>query len=81
MCGTSQLVWRSGPGIVAACAEGASNTRVPANFRVSTETVRKYAHCSLAAWMVGLADEPRPGRHKSELVLSEAERTELTRWS
>jgi len=30
--------------------------------------------------MAGLADEPRPGRRKSELVLSEAERAQLTRW-
>jgi len=31
--------------------------------------------------MAGLADEPRSGRRKSELVLSEAERAQLTRWA
>ncbi|MET8332106.1 IS630 family transposase [Streptomyces sp. NPDC005181] len=30
--------------------------------------------------MAGLVDESRPGRRKSELVLSEAERAQLTRW-
>jgi hypothetical protein len=30
--------------------------------------------------MAGLVDELRPGRRKPELVLSEAERAELTRW-
>ncbi|AOR29951.1 IS630 family transposase [Streptomyces fodineus] len=31
--------------------------------------------------MAGLADEPRPGRRKSELVLSDDERAQLTRWA
>ncbi|WP_405512176.1 IS630 family transposase [Streptomyces canus] len=31
--------------------------------------------------MAGLADEPRPGRRKSELVLSDEERAQLTRWA
>ncbi|WP_405749157.1 helix-turn-helix domain-containing protein [Streptomyces sp. NBC_00012] len=33
--------------IVLVCAEGASNTRVPADYRVSTETVRKWHSRSL----------------------------------
>ncbi|MGW6262384.1 IS630 family transposase [Streptomyces sp. NPDC055085] len=31
--------------------------------------------------MSGLADEPRPGRRKPDLVLTEAERDQLTRWA
>jgi transposase len=31
--------------------------------------------------MAGLADEPRPGRRKSELMLSDDERAQLTRWA
>ncbi|MFD7447349.1 IS630 family transposase [Streptomyces sp. NPDC059909] len=67
--------------IVLACAEGASNTGVAADFGVSTETVRKWRSRFVARRMAGLVDEPRPGRRKPELVLSEAERAELTRWA
>ncbi|WKX14271.2 IS630 family transposase [Streptomyces sp. NL15-2K] len=66
--------------IILACAEGASNTRAAADFGVSTETVRKWRSRFVARRMAGLVDEPRPGRRKPELVLSEAERAELTRW-
>jgi transposase len=67
--------------IILACAEGASNTRVAADFGVSTETVRKWRSRFVARRMAGLVDEPRPGRRKPDLVLSEAERAELTRWA
>ncbi|GAA3811643.1 hypothetical protein GCM10022206_57800 [Streptomyces chiangmaiensis] len=67
--------------IILACAEGASNTGVAADFGVSTETVRKWRSRFVARRMAGLVDEPRPGRRKPELVLSEAERAELTRWA
>jgi transposase len=67
--------------IILACAEGGSNTAVAADFGVSTETVRKWRSRFVARRMAGLVDEPRPGRRKPELVLSEAERAELTRWA
>ncbi|XDO64509.1 helix-turn-helix domain-containing protein [Streptomyces sp. RLB1-33] len=72
-------VWRSGP-VILACAEGASNTVVAADFIVSTETVHEWRSRFVAPRMAGLVDEPRPGRRKPELVLSETERAELTRW-
>ncbi|MFE2727298.1 IS630 family transposase [Kitasatospora sp. NPDC059327] len=67
--------------IILACADGASNTVVAAGFGVSTETVRKWRSRFVARRLAGLADEPRPGRRKPELVLSEVERAELTRWA
>ncbi|WP_187645521.1 IS630 family transposase [Streptomyces sp. TRM49041] len=67
--------------IILACAEGGSNTAVAADFGVSTETVRKWRSRFVVRRVAGLVDEPRPGRRKPELVLSEAERAELTRWA
>ncbi|MFE3525557.1 IS630 family transposase [Streptomyces sp. NPDC059161] len=68
-------------GIILACTDGASNTAVAADFGVSTETVRKWRSRFAARRLAGLVDAPRPGRRKPELVLSEAERAELTRWA
>ncbi|MFB7501735.1 IS630 family transposase [Streptomyces sp. NPDC056161] len=65
--------------IILACADGASNTTVAVGFGVSTDTVRKWRSRFVARRLEGLVDEPRPGRRKPELVLSEAERAELTR--
>ncbi|MFD5475237.1 IS630 family transposase [Streptomyces sp. NPDC127105] len=67
--------------IVLACADGMPNARVAAEFKVTTDTVRKWRSRFVARRMAGLADEPRPGRRKAKLVLSEAERAQLTRWS
>ncbi|MGW2612892.1 IS630 family transposase [Streptomyces mirabilis] len=67
--------------IVLACAAGVPNTRVAADLKVTADTVRKWRSRFMARRMAGLADEPRPGRRKPELVLSEAERAELTRWA
>ncbi|WP_327129446.1 IS630 family transposase [Streptomyces sp. NBC_01727] len=67
--------------IILACADGASNTAVAADCGVSVETVRKWRSRFVARRLAGLTDEPRPGRRKPDLVLSEAERAELTRWA
>lgn len=52
-----------------------------AGFGVSAQTVRKWRSRFVARRMAELTDEPRPGRRKPELVLSDAERAELTRWT
>ncbi|GAX58778.1 IS630 family transposase [Streptomyces olivochromogenes] len=67
--------------IVLACAAGVPNTRVAADLKVTADTVRKWRSRFVARRMAGLVDEPRPGRRKPELVLSEAERAELARWA
>ncbi|WP_326763668.1 IS630 family transposase [Streptomyces sp. NBC_01591] len=67
--------------IILACADGASSTAVAAGCGVSVETVRKWRSRFVARRLAGLVDEPRPGRRKPDLVLSEAERAELTRWA
>ncbi|MFI6663332.1 IS630 family transposase [Streptomyces sp. NPDC050523] len=67
--------------IVLACADGKPNTRVAAEFKVTTDTVRKWRSRFVDRRMAGLADELRPGRRKRELVLSDDERDQLTRWA
>lgn len=67
--------------IVLACADGASNTSVAAECGVTSATVGKWRSRFVVGGLAGLADEPRPGRRKSELVLTEPERAQLTRWA
>ncbi|GHJ31536.1 hypothetical protein TPA0910_74260 [Streptomyces hygroscopicus subsp. sporocinereus] len=67
--------------IVLACADGKPNTRVAAEFKVTADTVRKWRSRFVARRVAGLVDEPRPGRRKPELVLSDDERAQLTRWA
>jgi transposase len=68
-------------GIVLACADGLSNATVAQRFSVSVASVRAWRSRFAARRLAGLEDEPRAGRPKADLVLTEAERAELTRWA
>ena len=67
--------------IVLACGRGGSNAAVAREFSVSVPTVAKWRSRFAEHRVDGLADEPRAGRPKPELVLKEAERAELARWA
>src|ERR1700733_5771741 len=69
--------------IVLACAEAGTggNSGIAAELGLSTMTVRKWRERFAASGVAGLADSPRPGRPKAGLVLSGAERDQLTRWA
>jgi transposase len=68
--------------IVLVCADSqAGNSGVAAELGLSVETVRKWRARFTAAGPGGLADGARPGRPKAELVLTGAERDQLTRWA
>ncbi|MFF5011612.1 IS630 family transposase [Streptomyces phaeochromogenes] len=67
--------------IVLACADGAPNVRAAAEVGVTVSTVRKWRGKFAAERLAGLEDAARIGRPKADLVLSEAERVQLTRWA
>ena len=68
--------------IVLGCAEpGVVYDHLAAELGVTTMTVGKWRKRFAAERCDGLVDEARPGRPKTELVLSEAEREQLRRWS
>ncbi|MGH3096917.1 MAG: IS630 family transposase, partial [Streptosporangiales bacterium] len=68
--------------IVLACAEsGVVYERVAADLGVSRVTVHTWRTRFAEAGLDGLGDSPRPGRRKAELVLTDDEREQLTRWS
>src|SRR5437870_7806593 len=68
--------------IVLACAQpGAVYQRVAADLGVTEMTVGKWRKRFAVARLDGLADGARPGRPKAGLVLTDAERDQLTRWS
>ncbi len=82
--------WSGGPSprlavrarIVLACAEpGAVYEQVAADLGVTTMTVGKWRGRFARGRLAGLADGERPGRPKAGLVLTGAERDQLTRWS
>jgi transposase len=69
-------------GIVLACADSADgNSGVAAELGLSVETVRKWRERFTELGPGGLADSARPGRRKAELVLTDGERDQLTRWA
>lgn len=65
--------------VVFACGEGMTNTAAALWCGVSVVTVSKWRARFAEHRLAGLVDAPRPGRPTMDLVLSEAERTELTR--
>jgi transposase len=67
--------------IVLACADGTPNARVAAEVGVTVATVRKWRGKFAAERLAGLEDAVRIGRPKAGLVLSDAERLQLTRWA
>jgi transposase len=68
--------------IVLACAEpGSGNSVVAADLGLSAETVRKWRARFAEHGLGGLADGARPGRPKAGLVLTDAERDQLSRWA
>jgi transposase len=68
--------------IVLACAEpGSGVARVAAQLGSTRMTVRKWRRRFAEAGLAGLADHDRPGRPVADLVLTGAERDQLTRWA
>jgi transposase len=67
--------------IVLACSDGLSNAAVADKLAVSRATVVAWRGRFVRERLAGLRDEPRTGRSKAELVLSDEERVQLTRWA
>jgi transposase-like protein/transposase len=68
--------------IVLACAEpGSGVARVAAQLGSTRMTVRKWRRRFAEGGLAGLADHDRPGRPVAGLVLTGAERDQLTRWA
>jgi transposase len=67
--------------IVLACAGGATNAAVAQRLSVSRPTVSQWRTRFAESGLAGLEDEPRPGRNKPDLVLTQDERRQLTQWA
>src|SRR6184192_3724040 len=68
--------------IVLACAEpGSGVARVAAGLGSTRMTVRKWRRRFAEQGLAGLADHDRPGRPVADLVLTDQERDQLTRWA
>jgi transposase len=86
----AELVRRAaGPGrwradrarIVLACAEGMSNAGAAQVLGVAVKSVSRWRRQFAAQRLAGLEDAAPVGRRKAELMLDEAERAQLIRWS
>ena len=77
------LPWRAERArIVLACAEpGSGVARVAAELGSTRMTVRKWRRRFAEEGLAGLADHDRPGRPVAQLVLTDEERDQLTRWA
>ncbi|MFH8589293.1 helix-turn-helix domain-containing protein [Streptomyces celluloflavus] len=64
-----------------ACADGLSNMAVARIVGVQTKTVGKWRRAFAAERMAGLEGAGWIGRPKADLVLGEAERSQLTQWA
>jgi len=67
--------------IILACAEGMSNAGVAQALGVAVKSVSKWRRRFADRRLAGLDDDAPIGRPKAELVLAEAERAQLVRWS
>jgi transposase len=67
--------------IVLACSDGLSNAGVADKLAVSRATVVAWRGRFARRRLAGLRDEPRIGRAKAELVLSDEERAQLRGWA
>jgi transposase len=86
----AELVRRAGlPGhrradrarIILACAEGMSNAGAAQALGVAVKSVSKWRRRFADRRLAGLDDDAPIGQPKTELVLTEAERTQLMRWA
>jgi transposase len=67
--------------VVLAAAEGCSNAEIARRVGSSALSVGKWRRRFAASGLAGLDDEARIGRPKAELVLTDDERDQLTRWA
>jgi transposase len=67
--------------IVLACAEGMPNAVAARELAVAVKSVSKWRRRFAEQRLAGLEDDAPIGRPKAGLVLSEAERAQLTRWA
>jgi transposase len=67
--------------IILACADGMSNAGAAQELGVAVKSVSKWRRRFADRRLAGLDDDAPIGRPKADLVLSEAERTQLIRWA
>src|SRR6201993_4065673 len=78
-----RLPWLGGGGgiVGGGAGPGAGVARVAAELGSTRMTVRKWRRRFAEEGLAGLADHDRPGRPVAELVLTDQERDQLTRWA